>query len=125
AGDLMPPGRIDRLQEAARASGEGWRLPPFPAERYGVTDDADVRWMSPKLTSHPLKTMLEPVRLKNEASQALPRTYIYCNNPAYGLFEPYGERAQAEGWPYHELATGHDAMITQPRALAEILLKLA
>ncbi len=125
AGDLMPPGRIGRLQEVARDRGEGWRLPPFLAGRYGVTADADVRWLSPKLTDHPLKTMLEPLRLENKAAAALPRTYIYCNRPAYGLFEPYAERARAEGWPYHELATGHDAMVTQPRELAEILLKLA
>lgn len=50
---------------------------------------------------------------------------IYCKRPAYGLFESFAERARAEGWRYHEMATGHDAMVTQPRELAEILLKLA
>jgi hypothetical protein len=30
----------------------------------------------------------------------------------------------ARGWYFRELATGHDAMITAPRELADLLLEL-
>ena len=34
------------------------------------------------------------------------------------------ERVRAEGgWRYRELATGHDAMITAPRELTDLLLE--
>ena len=35
------------------------------------------------------------------------------------------ERADASGWKWIEIPTGHDAMITAPRELADILLSLA
>jgi hypothetical protein len=53
----------------------------------------------------------------------VPRTYINCiGEKARG-----GPRtAQAEGIDdYHELSTGHDAMITVPEEVAELLLKVA
>ena len=39
--------------------------------------------------------------------------------------EPAAARARAQGWDYHELATGHDAMVTAPAALADLLLARA
>ncbi len=36
------------------------------------------------------------------------------------------ERARTEpGWRYRELATGHDAMITAPKELADLLVEAA
>ena len=35
------------------------------------------------------------------------------------------ERARERGWPVHELDTGHEAMVTAPKALADVLLDLA
>jgi hypothetical protein len=65
------------------------------------------------------------VWLTNAAAAALPRTYIYCNNPAMGFFEAFAERTRTEkGWRYRELATGHDAMVTMPRELTDLLLEL-
>ena len=38
-------------------------------------------------------------------------------------FAPFAASARdAPGWRYHELATAHDAMVTQPRELADVLL---
>jgi hypothetical protein len=35
------------------------------------------------------------------------------------------ERAKAAGWRYHELATGHAAVLLEPQGLADLLLTLA
>jgi len=122
--DLVAPQFRDEVQQQAQAA--GGLLPPFPVEQYGVFVEADVRWVEPKLVAQPFKTLTTPVRLTNAAAAALPRTYIYCHNPAMGFFEPFAERAKAgKGWRYRELATGHDAMVTMPRELTALLLELA
>nr|WP_246268060.1 hypothetical protein [Acrocarpospora macrocephala] len=41
------------------------------------------------------------------------------------VFTPHAERAAARGWPVYELATGHEAMVTAPAELAELLLRAA
>ncbi len=40
--------------------------------------------------------------------------------------DPVVERARTEpGWCYREVATGHDAMVTAPEELANLLLEAA
>jgi hypothetical protein len=122
--DLVAPQFREGVQQQAQAA--GGLLPPFPVEQYGVFADADVRWVGPKLVPHPFNTLMTPVRLTSTAAATLPRTYIYCNNPAMGFFEAFAERTKVgKGWRYRELATGHDAMVTMPRELTTLLLELA
>jgi pimeloyl-ACP methyl ester carboxylesterase len=122
--DLVAPQFRDGLQQQAQAS--GGLLPPFPVSQYGIFAEAEVRWVEPKLVPHPFKTLTTLVRLTNPKALALPRSYVYCNNPAMGFFEAFAERTRTEkGWRYHELATGHDAMVTMAQPLAELLLALA
>ncbi len=112
------------IQEQAQAT--GGLVPPFPVEAYGVTTETDVRWVGPKLVLHPFKTFAQPVRLTHGAATKLPRTYIYCHQPAMGPFDQFAERTKAApGWRYRELATGHDAMVTMPRELTNLLLEIA
>jgi pimeloyl-ACP methyl ester carboxylesterase len=121
--DLVAPQFREGMQQQAQAA-DGL-LPPFPVEQYGVFADADVRWVGAKLVPHPFKTLTTAVRLTTPAAAALPRTYIYCNNPAMGFFEAFAERTKAgKGWRYRELATGHDAMVTMPRELTDLLLEI-
>jgi pimeloyl-ACP methyl ester carboxylesterase len=56
-----------------------------------------------------------------------PKTFIAClEAPPTPWREAMTDRVRAEhGWRYRGLATGHDAMITAPRALAELLLEIA
>lgn len=122
--DLVAPQFRDELQQQAQAS--GGLLPPFPVSQYGVFAEADVRWVEPKLVPQPFKTLVTTVRLTNAKALALPRSYVYCNSPAMGPFDAFAERTRTEkGWRYHELATGHDAMVTMARPLADLLLALA
>ncbi|MGE0681262.1 MAG: alpha/beta fold hydrolase [Candidatus Binatia bacterium] len=121
--DLVAPQFREEMQQQARTNGE--LLPSFPVEQYGVFAEADVQWVRPNLVRHPFKTLMTPVKLMNPVALALPKTYIYCNNPAMGFFEAFAERARtAQGWRYRELATGHDAMVTMPRELTGLLLEL-
>jgi pimeloyl-ACP methyl ester carboxylesterase len=121
--DLVASQFREGVQQQAQAA--GGLLPPFPVEQYGVFADADVRWVGAKLVPHPFKTLTTAVRLTNPVAAALPRTYIYCNNPAMGFFEAFAERTKVgKSWRYCELATGHDAMVTMPRELTDLLLEI-
>ncbi|GEO83031.1 alpha/beta fold hydrolase [Pararhodospirillum oryzae] len=120
--DRMPgPIVTDRLLAAARASG-GVSLPVPPARAFAVTDPADVAWLEARLTPHPLDTYRTAMTLQRPLGAGLPVRYIACTDPWYRPLEVSHDRVRAYGWPMEELATGHDAMVTAPQALAECLL---
>jgi len=108
------------FEDQARDGGEGWRVPAsaMNTQFLGLKDEADVRWVMPKLTAHPIRTYREPVRLSSAFPQ-MPRTYINCIGD-----KPFGQpkTIQAEGIDdYHELPTGHDAMVTAPDDVVRLL----
>jgi pimeloyl-ACP methyl ester carboxylesterase len=122
--DFQPPGMVAMFHEKARAEGDGFKLPSFPAEVFGVANEVDLAWVRPRLNPHPFKAFLDPVRLSHPKAAKIPRTYIYCNHPPMGPFGQFADRRRNdEAWRYRELATGHDAMITEPEQLAKLLLE--
>lgn len=120
----VAPATYERLNKRVQAEGEGWKV-PVPDGDFGVTDEADLSWMRTRLSAQPFKTAHQKVRLQNPEALALPRTYIYCRRPTgeAGAAQ-YAEQAKTAGWQFHELYTGHDAMITVPHELADLLLKI-
>ena len=112
------------MRKIAAESGDGWKVPLSQAT-FGVTDEADVAWMTARITAHPLRSFEEPVRLTDRAALAVPRSYILCRKEGPSGFDSFALQAQRDGWGYYELMTGHDAMITVPEALATILLAVA
>jgi pimeloyl-ACP methyl ester carboxylesterase len=111
--DLLPPEVVAWFEERARTMGDGWRIPHDPP-------DADRR------TDFPLAAMHQPLTVGDQRAARLPRAYIACiesrDIPLFAHFKTAAERAQAEGWDYHELPTGHVPMQTTPRELANLLL---
>jgi pimeloyl-ACP methyl ester carboxylesterase len=116
---------IAEFQRRGSGSGEDWQLPPLSLEHLGVTAEEDVRWVGSRLVAQPIKTFQQRVRLTSPAAAALPRAYIHCTSPALVHFEPFVERAKAEGWRYRELPTPHSPNVTAPELLANVLLELA
>jgi pimeloyl-ACP methyl ester carboxylesterase len=112
------------VRKIAAESGDGWKVPVGKAT-FGVTDEADVKWMVARMTPQPFRPFVEPVRLTNPTALALPRRYILCRQDKPTLFDSHAQRASREGWGYSELQTGHDTMITVPEALGNILLEVA
>ncbi|MCZ7646047.1 MAG: alpha/beta fold hydrolase [Planctomycetota bacterium] len=120
-GDLKGAAWVERIAERAHRAGCAWLVPPPDNDTFGVTDPADADWLRRKLTPHPLRAFLEPVRIARPlAREGFGKTYIQCRLP--------GERAWETPDPAFErveLEAGHDAMLSAPRALADLLLKLA
>jgi pimeloyl-ACP methyl ester carboxylesterase len=119
--------------EATRAHGqvvEGVELVILPSHTdvglfYGVTDPDDVAWMAARLSGHPWKCFEQPLRLTNEAALwAIPQYHIVCTSTLATRDPELMEKARAAGrlWA---IDTGHDLMITEPRAVADALLKIA
>lgn len=107
-----------------KQAGGNWCVPvaAASAQYLGLKREADVRWVLPKLRPHPIRTFREAVRLTSKSSP-VPRIYVNCIGD-----KPLGQpkSAQAEGIAdYHELQTGHDAMVTAPQEVAELLRNVA
>ena len=122
--DLLPADVRERMREAARTAGDGWRVPPNPVPP--DTSAEDLAWLLPRRVMHPLRAFEEPSRLTGPEG-AVPRAYIYCTRIAPGdVFGPFAERARREpGWQYLELDASHSPNVTAPAALATMLDKLA
>lgn len=121
--DLLPEGPAHHYREAVAGPGFGWLIPPRSLEVLGVTDQADLDWLTPRLTPHPWATYAETISLDEEAA-SVPGVFIECVD-WMRVFQPQAERARALGWPVHELATGHEAMVTAPDALVVLLQEIA
>lgn len=121
--DYLGP-RAEVVRESARTAGDGWRIPPFPPERFGVTSQRDRDWLQRRLVPQPLQSFEQP--LSAAGGEKLKRAYIYCSSPATGTFDQFAERLREDRkWLYHEIKTGHDAMVTAPGEVAKFLLGLA
>lgn len=107
-------------------SPDGVRMSPLPPSSFGVPESHPLyQWTAERLTPHPLRPCFEPIELSGDFAPNMRTTYIRCTSPE--LAQPGvaagAARAQArQGWTYREIATGHDAMITAPAELAEMLL---
>ncbi|SFJ96364.1 alpha/beta fold hydrolase [Amycolatopsis sacchari] len=119
--DLLPETVAGHYRESVAGPGFGWLIPVRSLTVLGVTEQADLDWLTPRLTPHPWLTYTEPLRLKGSE---VPAAFIECVD-WMRVFRPHAERAAARGWPVHEVATGHEAMVTAPKELADVLLTLA
>lgn len=94
-----------------------------PMNYFGVTDPEQLAWMKPKLTPHPWKCFEQKLVLNNEAAlRQIPQTHIICS-----MTIPFRDiellKAQSEGRVW-DVDTGHDLMISEPQAVANLLLRL-
>ena len=117
------PGARRQFEEAAGALGDGWAVPPLDPRTLGLVDAADIAWLEERLTPMPLRAYQDRLLIVDPRAASLPADFIRCTE--FPAFAGAGETARARGWAYHELATGHDAMVTAPAELAALLLRLA
>ncbi len=119
--DVFPEAtRITREKMAEEHDG-GVSIPPPSAESFGVLDPAQAEWLTPKLTPHPIGTYRSSLRLTGPPGAGLPKLYVHCTAPDYAPLRWAVERVRAADWRIETMATGHDAMVTAPEALAVLL----
>lgn len=119
---LLPPERAVHYAQSATQAGDGWRIPPPSAGGMGVPSPSDASWLEARLTDHPLLAFSQPLPGDPPPPDQVARRYLRCN-PGSPSFAAVAARLQADPtWDYHELASGHDAMVTVPAELAALLL---
>ena len=78
-------------------------------------------WIERLMTPHPFRTMETQLTLSGPPGAGKPACYVTCTDPHYSKLEYAHARARDLGWAMAELAAGHDAMVTSPEALADLL----
>lgn len=145
--DRMPArlGRLVYLDAVVPLPGESWssrhsettqterraaiaahgHIPAAPPSAFGLLAE-DAEWVARRQTPQPGGVYDSPLSFDPERLAALPRSFIDCTAPALATIAIARQRVREQpGWDLHEIATGHDAMISAPDALLSILLKLA
>lgn len=117
-------------ERAARMKEEGERtglVTPPPLSLWGLTRPEHLEFAGPRQVKHPYGTMAQPIRIANPGKLArLAKTFIYCSSPATGSFDQFAVKYRNHpAWRFHELKTGHDAMILVPDQLIALLLQTA
>jgi pimeloyl-ACP methyl ester carboxylesterase len=120
--DYVVPERAARMREEGERIGT---ITPPPLALWGITKQEHIDFVKPREARHPYRTMSQKISLKNPgALKRLPKSFVYCSSPATGSFDRFAARYRGDpAWKFHELATGHDAMILMPERVAEILQK--
>ncbi len=76
-----------------------------------------------RVTSHPLLTLLQPVKLGGEEGQIARRRYLYATNNLPTTFTRFHDRIAGDpAWTVHELATGHHMWADDLPGVLNILL---
>jgi pimeloyl-ACP methyl ester carboxylesterase len=119
-----PPEIVAARIAAAQATG-GVSLPPPDASVFGLEGD-DRAWVNRRQIPHPFGVYRDPLTFDAARLSAVPRTFVDCTQPALPTIAVMRERVRREsGWRVVELATGHDPMVSEPQALADILVACA
>ncbi len=98
-------------------------IPPRPLTAGGDLDEATAAWMNERLVPTPFAPSLDRASLGEPTA---PATYLFCTDtPTTYPCATTRSRLDERGTPYRWVEAGHDAPLTRPEAVAELLLDAA
>jgi pimeloyl-ACP methyl ester carboxylesterase len=111
---------------------DGEWMAPVPLDALGLAAEPEPlrKRIARGMTEHPLSSWTDRLAFRNGGPRC-PRTYILCTEPQMvntsfpAHYEAARTGANGPGWTTRTLATGHEAMLTQPRAVADLLIEAA
>ena len=123
--DIVPSEVAQAIRDQAKATGEGWKLNPIPAQFLGVRDPHDVAWVDAQCTPQAIATFEERITLTGNLGRIKDVAYVFPTECNPNLLVSH-ERAKAKGWKIRTVgSSGHEIMIDHPQDLAEFLLEYA
>jgi pimeloyl-ACP methyl ester carboxylesterase len=122
--DLLPDEHRALQLSLADQHGEGWRVPPIPAEVFNV-NARDRDWVDRQCTPQPLATFQQELRLSGGLSRIARNHFVFASGWAGTPFTVSYGRAKARGWTTSEIACGHDVMLDDPEWLVSELVGVA
>jgi len=114
-----------RAQRRGAAIEGGTAMAAPTPDMFGISDPDFAAWVAPRLRPHPIGTYEQVGHLSQPVGNGLPCDFVLCTDPPFASIKPFAEQARGLGWPVHELATGHDAMLTAPGPTADLFLQIA
>ena len=120
--DVVPPEQGPGMRQQAQATGDGWKVPPIPAEVFKV-NSRDSAWVNAQCTPQPLATFEERIKLTGGLGRIQNVTHILATGFEGSPFPVSHERAKKKGWKTCTVACGHDVMLDLPDELAGLLLE--
>jgi pimeloyl-ACP methyl ester carboxylesterase len=119
------PPEVVAARVQAATDGGGISIPPPDAEAFGLAG-ADRAWVNRRQTPQPFGVYRDPLAFDEARVANVPRTFVDCNAPALPTIAVSRRRVrEGPGWNVMTLSTGHDAMVSEPRALAQVLFTCA
>lgn len=109
------------LQRAIK-QGDGCYISHNP-DFYDFKKKEDREWCEKFASNQPLKTFIQPIQLQNEDLNKVPTSYIRCTKSSF-ILSMY-QKAQAKAWSCYDIPSGHFPMITMPKTLAKLLIKIS
>jgi hypothetical protein len=82
------------------------------------------------LTAHPFSTYEDPLQPStaygNPESESISKFYIHCIKDSFSSWmKPFADRTHRRHWNVQTIEARHNVMITLPKELAQILIKIA
>jgi pimeloyl-ACP methyl ester carboxylesterase len=120
----FPPEVSEARRKSATMTNGVKTLPPPDPAIYGFADPADTEWVRRRMTPHPYAPFEQQARWNGPLGNDLPRIYIDCTAPALAVLATIKDRYRGRPeWPFVDMKTGHDAMLSAPEGLARLLLE--
>ena len=113
-----------RAQAAAEPDGFRLRAGERQLDLWGLRPGAARAFVRARLGDFSIRCFEQPLRAPAGNAARLPRAYLACvadGYPARAAFARFARRAQADGWPYFELPTGHDCHVELPEEFCRCL----
>lgn len=122
--DTLPLAQRDLQRDLALQLGDGWKVPPIPAEVFNV-NPVDLAWVNRQCTMQPMATFQQAIKLSGRPDAVKNSTFILASGWNDSPFPPFCDRARAKGWTTITIACGHDVMLDRPEELTKALLGVA
>ena len=122
--DTLPPAQRQMQLDLTQQYGEGWKVPPIPAELFAV-NNGDRAWVNGQCTMQPIATFQQALKLEGPAYPAARTSFILASGWSDSPFPQFYERARAKGWNTLSLPCGHDVMLDMPEELTSALVGIA
>ncbi len=111
-----------KTRDARRAAiAEHGHLPAPDPSAFGLAGP-DHAWVARRQTPQPGSLYDDALHFDPARVSRWPRQFIDCTSPSLATIDVMRTRVRSQaGWQVDEIATGHDAMISAPEALIEVL----
>jgi len=124
--DLVPAERRATVERLAREEGGGHLVPTSLVLDTGIADAAERAAYLARMSPHPLRALLEPVRLTGRWLDVPNKVYVLASlKPTHHFVEYHDWASRTPGWSARKIASNHFPMTTMPDETAALLMDAA